>query len=131
MARTYTYDPELVTITVDGVFITGYAEDSKISAEKNENSIEPYVGVDGIVHFSKSADRTGTITLTVTNTSPSLRYLRDLARTQAEFNLSMVDMNEAGENIVSDGCVILKDGDIEIGAEVEGVEFEIYVPYMY
>lgn len=129
--RTFTYDPELVTITVDGIFLTGFAEDSKIEAEKNENSIEPKVGVDGLVHYSKIADKTGTITLTLMNTSPSLDYIRELARTQAEFNLSLVDMNEVGQNIVSDNCVILKDANIVINKEVESVEIEIFVPYMY
>lgn len=129
--RTYTYDPELVTVTVNGVFVTGFIENSKIEAEKNENSIEPYVGVDGLVHYAKNADKTGTITLALTNTSPSLPYLRDLARTQEEFNVSIVDMNEHGENIVSDGCVILKDADIRAGKEIEEYEIEIFVPYMY
>ena len=129
--RTFTYDPELVVITINDLYISGFGEDSKIECEKNENSIEPKVGVDGIVHYSKSADKTGTITLTLMNTSLSVPYMRELARTQENFNLSVVDMNEVGENIVSDDCVILKDADIIIGKEVEGIEFEIYVPYMY
>lgn len=129
--RTYTYDPELATMVIDNIYITGFAEDGKIEAEKNENNINPKVGVDGIVHLSKSADKTGTIKLKLMSTSPSLPYIRDLARNQQKFNFSLIDMNEVGQNIVSDNCVILKDADIILAEEAEAVEIEIFVPYMY
>lgn len=129
--RTYTYDPELAVITVNRTYLTGFAEDSKIECAKNANTIEAIVGVDGNVHYSKNADKTGTVTMHFMSTSPSLPYLRALAREQEEFTFSLVDMNENGENIASDECVILKETDINIKKNVEGVSIEIFVPFLY
>lgn len=131
MARTYSYDVKNVVQTINGVYLTGFADAGKVELEKNENNIEPYVGVDGIVHYSKINDRSGTATLKFASTSPSLDYLRELAENNEEFTYTLADLNENGKNIASDGCVILKNLNYIVNKAVEEVEVEIFIPYMY
>ena len=37
------YDQSKVTVVVDGTYITGFGEGTKVSAERNEDNIVPYV----------------------------------------------------------------------------------------
>ncbi|MED3932965.1 phage structural protein [Priestia megaterium] len=79
------YDAQLVTVIVDGRFITGFADGSFVSSEKDEESYTTKIGAQGDVARSKVNNPLGTITLTLLQESPSNRYLKQKAKTDALF----------------------------------------------
>lgn len=77
MARTYS--PKDVSVSFNNYELTGYAEDEFISADYNEDAAAPVVGNDGQVSRSVNPDLSGTITVTLKQTSPSNDILSALA----------------------------------------------------
>ena len=76
---TTTYDFKKVSVIINGVFITGFMDGEPIQVEKNEDDVIPHVGAGGDVTYAESADQTGTITITLKQTSSSLPFLRQFA----------------------------------------------------
>ena len=130
MDNVYVYDPRDCVVTIDGQYITGFAEDGKIEIEKNEDNVSTKVGVDGIVSFGVSADGTATAKVKLVSTSPSVPLFRDLSKTNKLFSLSIVDMNANQDNIACSDCVIVKPmTEYRGNKEVEDIEVEILMPY--
>lgn len=121
------YDPKKVTVIYDGMVITGFADDSMIEAEKNEDNITPYVGVLGEVSIAINADNTGTVTMSLANTSPFIKILAEKARANTVAPLSIIDMNENGVNVGGTEAVIIKPPNVTIGKEVESQEVQFFV----
>lgn len=124
---TTVYDPKKVTVIYDGMVITGFADDSMIEAEKNEDNITPHVGVLGEVSIAINADNTGTVTISLANTSPFIKILAEKARANTVAPLSIIDMNENGVNIGGTEAVIIKPPNVTIGKEVESQEVQFFV----
>ena len=68
------FDPKKVTVQVAGINIVGFSED-KVTVERANNAWELTVGCDGESTRVKSNDLSGTITLTLQQTSPSNDFL--------------------------------------------------------
>lgn len=66
-----TYSPKEISVIVAGTIITGFAEDSFLSIERSSDAFDKVVGADGEVARTASADRSGTITITLLQTSAS------------------------------------------------------------
>ena len=70
-------------LLVNGVEITGYDEgDDVISLERINDSASHKVGTDGVMSVAVSADRTGTVTFRLMQTSDSNTYLSGLIAAQ-------------------------------------------------
>jgi hypothetical protein len=123
------YDPEKVQLQLDGVYITGYSEESKITVEKNQDNFLPAVGVDGIVSVAINYDATAKMSIKLASTSASVMHIRQLAKGRRLFNMTLTDLNANGENKSCDGCFILKTPPIKRNKKVEDEEFDIYIPY--
>ncbi len=122
------YDPRDVSISVDGMIITGLAEGSFVTAEKNEDGYIPYVGSQGEVVRAHNADPTGKITFTIDNTSPSNAHMNQLANSRRLFPCKVVDMNPDSERSAGGSeCWVEKPAQFERGAETIEVEWVIYV----
>jgi archaellum component FlaG (FlaF/FlaG flagellin family) len=121
-----TYDPKDVNVTVDGNIITGFSEDGFIKVEKNEDNFTPYVGAQGEVSFSNSADKTGKITVTVQSSSPSFLVLNKLSAQNKTYPVSVSDLN-TGMVVGGTDCRIMKPAAFEAGKEISEREFEIFV----
>lgn len=121
------YDPKKVSLIVDGMFIVGFMDGTMITAEKNEDNVIPHVGAQGDVSFSESADNTGTITVTLKQDSSSLPDLQALSKQKREFAAQIVDANTNNFQAGGTECRILKTPGREFGAEISGVEVQIYV----
>lgn len=65
------YDPAQVGIVVGGSLITGFAPDTFIGIDQNNDSFTLQMGADGDAARSKSNDRSATITLSLLQTSLS------------------------------------------------------------
>ena len=66
-----TYDPAGVTVSVGGYPIQGFADGTFINVERSADLFSKVVGADGFTSRSKSNDRSGTVTITLKQTSPS------------------------------------------------------------
>jgi hypothetical protein len=121
-----TYDPRDVILNVNGTIITGFAENSFISAEKNEDSFTPYVGAQGDVAVAEKADPTGKITLKVQLTSPSFLYLDNLALTKDFYPVTLIDRNTA-KIYGGKECRIMKPAKADFSNEITERQFEVFV----
>lgn len=126
-----TYDPNDVNVVVGGRTITGFAEDSFVSAERLEDNFTEYVGAKGEVAMAESNNKTGEITLTLQSTSPSVTYLNNLAERKgsaAIVPVSIVDLNDDGKITVSGAeARVRKPSNYEAGREISEREFVIFV----
>lgn len=127
------YDPRQVAVIVNGREIVGFAEGTFISAERSsERYGEPDVGAKGEVTWVRSADDTGTITLTLKHNSASNGYLHELFRQQDdpgfELTVSVVDRNFDGDvSVGGSDARIANLPPFNRGEEVEDVEWVIRV----
>jgi len=65
-----TYNPGAVILTIGGTPVSGYADGTFIRVERKNDSFTMVSGADGVVSRSKTNDFSGTITLTLAQTSP-------------------------------------------------------------
>lgn len=121
------YDVKKITAVVDGRYLTGFSKDNKVEAEMAENRLIEYIGVDGNVDFSKNSNNAGTVKITLKSTSPSIRYLNNLANRRKIFPLSIVDLNDNGVNATGTEAFVRKPILPKKGKEIEDVEYEIFV----
>lgn len=78
-----TYSPKKVQVLVGNQIITGFSEDTLVEIEKADDDFEKAIGADGEVARTQSADDSGTITISLMQTSASndvLQNLRDIDR---------------------------------------------------
>jgi len=90
------YDPAEVTITFAGIIVEGYADGTFITAARNNPSFSLKVGASGEGARAKSNDRSGTVTLTLLQSSAS----NDLLSAQAALD------EASGDGI---GSLLIKD----------------------
>lgn len=76
-----TYNPKKVSVIVGGQIISGFTDGNFIKAARNSDMWNMKVGVDGIGTRSKTNDKSGKITITLHQSSPSNDYLSTLAAT--------------------------------------------------
>ena len=77
MSKLYAFDPAQVNVTVMGQTIVGFGEE-KVTVERSNPGWELTVGADGDATRVKSNDLSGTITITLQQTSPSNNLLSTL-----------------------------------------------------
>jgi hypothetical protein len=73
-----TYSPGEIVMTVNGVAMGGFADGTFITVARDEQSFTKVTGADGTVSRSKSNNRSGTVTLSLKQTSPSNEILSAL-----------------------------------------------------
>lgn len=72
------YDPQSVIVTFGVNTLSGFGKDSVIEAERNGDAFSTTVGVDGEGTRTRSADKSGKVTLTLMQTSASNAVLSAL-----------------------------------------------------
>jgi hypothetical protein len=70
-AGVYTYASDEVQIIVGGVPMSGLADGTFVSISRDEQAFTKVTGADGSTSRSKSANRAGSITITLKQTSPA------------------------------------------------------------
>lgn len=98
MGDVKTYDPASVSIVAFGIPISGYADGSFVSVERNEDSFTLQVGTDGESCRSKSNNKSGRVTVTLLQSSIS----NDLLSAQ----LALDELSPNGDGI---GPFLMKD----------------------
>lgn len=123
-----TYDPDLVSIALGNMFLTGFAEDTKVETEKNEDDVYTTVGIGGDTTYSENADKTAKAKISLMTSSACLPRVYEIAKNKESFPLSIIDMNDDSENIVCDDCRIIKRPNKVTKKQAEAIEFEVFIP---
>lgn len=66
-----TYDPKQVIVVVGGVPMSGFSDGTFLEIDRNEPTWNTVVGADGLVTRGKTNNFSGTMTLTLKQSSPS------------------------------------------------------------
>lgn len=90
------YDPKRIVVTFAGILVQGYAEGTFVNAERNEDQFELSVGGDGRGTRVRNNNRSGLVTLTLQQTSPTNDLL--------SFRAQLDELNGLGH-----GSFMLKD----------------------
>lgn len=93
------YDPKEVTLNVAGRNVTGYAEDSFITAEPlTEEQYQSHVGAAGETGWTKNNDERYKITITLMASKdasgPSIAHLEALSKLPAEFPVMLKNTSD-------------------------------------
>lgn len=121
MATVTTYDPKNITIAVGGVIVTGYADDTFVHLEFDEDRYMLKVGVDGTATRSRSRNGSAKLTLTLLGSSPTndaltALHVADLAANAGMVPFLMRDAN--GASICTAlNCWLTKLPALEFGKE--------------
>ena len=121
----YTYNPNDVTLTVDGVFTTGFGEDM-IEFEFDEDRFESVVGAQGDVVVNETNNKLATLTVSLRASSPQYKMWLDYARKGTVFPVWGVNKS-IGERFGGTKARFKNAAPVSYGAELEDREFEIAV----
>lgn len=107
--RAAQYHPDLVTVTVGGSLIQGYADGEFVTVEPMSDAVLEEVGTDGEVAISRSADRRMKVTIKLIGTSLSNAVLSSIVNAQLNAPGAMPTVNVQVEDVLG--------GSIASGAE--------------
>jgi len=118
------YDPYKVAITINGQTVEGYADGTFISVSRNNQTCTVQSGASGEAARSKSNDRTGTVELTLMQTSAFNDILSGLffadetgTLNAGKFLFSLIDLN--GSTILgADQMWVQQPPTVEYGKEL-------------
>lgn len=122
------YDSLNVNVNVNGRLVTGFGEDTMISCSRNEDRMIPYSGVKGDYAASINNNKSGTIQITLSMSSPMNAYLQDLAVNKQFFPVSIYDVNdETAMRAGGNDCMIQTEPANERGGELVDRTWTIFV----
>jgi len=109
-----TYDPSAIDVICGGFPITGFADGSMVTVEKNSDAWITKVGSDGEGSRSKSCDRSGKVTIRLMQTSPSNLILSGFFKADdiadaGTFPCIVKDSRAAGETHAAENAWIQKE----------------------
>lgn len=99
-----TYSPKKVQVLVANQIITGFSEDDLVEIEKADDDFEKAIGADGEVARTQSADESGTVTISLMQTSASndlLSTLRDTDKLSGNDPFPVMVKDGSGRTIIS------------------------------
>ena len=121
----YQYNPNDVTVTIDGVFVTGMGEDM-ISFEFDEERFSTVVGAQGDVVVNETNNKLASVTLTIQASSPQYGMCLDYAKNGTIFPIWIVNKS-IGERCGGTSARFKNTPSTSYGQELEDREFEIQV----
>ena len=95
------YDPRKVSVVVDGRIVTGFADSSMITIARSEDIVSTSVGTQGDVVYSESANRSGTLTMSLQSTSASLVWLKNIAKSRKEISVVITDASQTPAEVTN------------------------------
>jgi hypothetical protein len=126
----YTFDPKLMITVFKGHPITGFAEGSVLTIERTEDMFSEKVGVSGEVARSKSNNRSGTVKITLMQTSPDNDFLSTMAVLDEVGNAGVGELmikDVLGTSLyMSSQAYLKKIASAEYGKEVNSREWNFF-----
>lgn len=83
------YDPKKITITLGGVVVTGYADGTFVGFERTSDAYTMTTGADNLTTRVKSNDKSGTITITLQQSSVTNNILSSFAALDESANVGV------------------------------------------
>ena len=128
------FDPAQVIVTVGSRSISGYADGTFVSISRDADSFSKYVGADGVVARTKTNNFSGSVTITLMQTSPDNDYLSALLSAAENssvngagvFNVKITDKTGTSVFTSANGW-IRKPPDVEYSREFSTREWVIDV----
>lgn len=124
MTAVRSYDARESSVNLAGQFITGFAEGSFVEWEKDEDNFSAKTDAFGDVAVAITNNQTGTITLTLSQTSPQLGLIKQLANARTIFPIWVTTPDE---KVGGTQAMIVKSPSGTLSDEVEEREVEIRV----
>jgi hypothetical protein len=124
---TKTYNAKKVLISFAGKTLTGVLDGSFVKVSRNNDSFMLAIGSDGEAARAANADKSGTVTVTLMQTSPSNDDLSNLMSTDELTNTgtgALFVKDASGRTLVSAvDAWIRKPADVEFAREITGREW--------
>lgn len=120
------YDPNLVNLFAKNHRTVGWAEGTIISGSRNTDKVSLDVGSKGEVTKVISADKSGTVEITLKHNSDSLHYYNRLYKTSEWFPLTANDIAD-GSRMGGVQAVVADMGSYERGDSVSDVTITVLV----
>jgi type IV secretory pathway TrbL component len=117
-----TYDPSQVAIIVGGFQVTGFADGSFLTVERNADNFALYIGTDGEGTRAKSNNKSGRMTFTLAQSSDANAFLSALVTADELSNSGIVPVlvkDNSGTSLYSaETAWIVKHPAAEFGREI-------------
>lgn len=117
------YSPKDVSVSFNGIAITGFAEDSMVRIRRNSEILTETVGAQGELSLTKNADKTGEVEVELLQTSESNIALSALLFA-SEFGGGLIPVGEiivtdpSGSNLtLAHNAYIKTPPEIELGKD--------------
>lgn len=127
MGQVNVYDALQVSVVVDNIFITGFADGSMVECSKDEDNFSAKVSAQGDVGIAKTNNKLGTIKVNLAQTSPSVTFLNSLANSGKIFPIWVNSNSDVKEKIGGTKAMVKKPADASFSGEIESREYEIQV----
>jgi hypothetical protein len=124
-----TFDPKKLIITYGGVPLSGFADGTFVTVERENDLFSKVSGTDGVVSRAKSNDRSGSCTVSLAQTSPSNDVLSGFYQLDEKANtgvLPLIGKDLSGRTVFASGNAwIRKPPPITAGKEIENRDWII------
>jgi hypothetical protein len=128
------YDPKQIIVSVGGNIIVAFAAGTFLSASRNEAAFVLTVGADGETARARSRNRSGLLTLTLMQTSPSNDVLSAFAAADELSGTGVVPVlvkDLLGTSLLAaQNGWVQKLADVEFGAELSNREWVIECDFL-
>ena len=121
------YDAKDVSVIVNGIYLTGFADGTFVSYSKDEEQFSTTVGALGDVARAKVNNPLGTITVTLQQTSPQVSMMNNLAMSGKLVEARVIHKGSNTEKVGGVQCFVMKPASGEYGSEISNREFTINV----
>lgn len=123
-----TYSPGDVALSIGGNLMSGYADGTFVTVEREVDGMTKVVGADGEVSRTRSANKSGSLTLTLKQTSDSNRILGAYLAADEEDGSGVIDVlcsDNLGNKVFAAEGWIRKVPNIELSSEQTNREWAL------
>ena len=117
------YNSQEVTLTLNGLNITGYAKDMIKIEPLQKEKIKTDAGAQGDYVHSQNHDERHKITLTIWQNSPSNAVLLGLLEGNADFPVTIKNTSDGAYLGQASSCVINERPTVEFGSEIKALSW--------
>ncbi len=111
------YDPSKVSVSVGAEILKGFGVDSMVEVEFAEDHYSMHIGVDGSGRHVKSLNRSGTVTITLADYSPSNLTLSIIRDVDKAMPITITDKSSKGDFFAAASCLLVKTPNLVKGKE--------------
>ena len=122
-----TYDPTQTVLTWAGILIQGEMDGEHYTAEHQEDDVTLHVGSKGFSTFIENANKSGTVTVMLSQKSPTNALLSAAFAAKVSGPLFMKDLTDT-TLVEGANTRIAKHAPIKRGKDIIGMEWKFLVP---